>query len=80
MCSSDLLLEAIPGVEATGFAFPYGDGDGSTAALVREAGYAYCCCTNAGTGDGRDPWMLPRRFVGRRDGWLRLRAKLIVRP
>lgn len=74
------MLEAIPGVEVRGFAFPYGDGDGSTAALVRGSGYAYCCCTNAGTGDGRDPWMLPRRFVGRRDGWLRLRAKLLVRP
>ncbi|MFM7272215.1 MAG: lipid II flippase MurJ [Actinomycetes bacterium] len=74
------LLEAVPGVEVTGFAFPYGDGDDSTAELVRRSGYDYCCCTKVGSGDGRDPWMLPRRYVGQRDGWLRLRAKLIVRP
>lgn len=73
-------LEDIPGVSVSGFAFPYGDGDARTADLVRRSGYDYCCCTNPGTGDRRDPWMLPRRYVGPRDGWLRLRAKLIVGP
>jgi peptidoglycan/xylan/chitin deacetylase (PgdA/CDA1 family) len=74
------LLDRLPGVEVSGFAFPYGAGDDSTARLVRGSGYAYCCCTGAGSGDRRDPWMLPRRFVGAHDGRLRLRAKLIVRP
>jgi peptidoglycan/xylan/chitin deacetylase (PgdA/CDA1 family) len=76
MVDSRAALEASLGVDVQGFAYPYGDADESVAALAEEAGYRYACATKPGT--PANPWLLPRRFVGERDGGVRLRLKLAL--
>jgi peptidoglycan/xylan/chitin deacetylase (PgdA/CDA1 family) len=71
-------LGAILGAPVEGFAYPYGDADGALAQMARDAGYRYAVTVKGG--DPRDPWLLPRRFVGQADTSLRLAAKLVLRP
>jgi peptidoglycan/xylan/chitin deacetylase (PgdA/CDA1 family) len=69
-------LEAIDGVRVEGIAYPYGDATPWIADLAQLAGYRYACATKPG--DPANRWMLGRRYVGERDGGLRLRAKLMA--
>jgi peptidoglycan/xylan/chitin deacetylase (PgdA/CDA1 family) len=73
--SRAVLAAAVDG-EVSGFCYPYGEADGGTARAARAAGYAYACATNEGDAD--DMWLLPRRYIGNRDGGARLRVKLAL--
>jgi peptidoglycan/xylan/chitin deacetylase (PgdA/CDA1 family) len=59
-----------PNEAVAGFAFPHGDRDPETIAMVRDAGYAWACSTQpGGIGRGtRDPFDLPRVAVPDVDG------------
>lgn len=59
---SRALCAAWAGRVVTGFAFPHGDCDVETSAMVREAGFAWACSTRAATVDPADfdPFELPR--------------------
>jgi peptidoglycan/xylan/chitin deacetylase (PgdA/CDA1 family) len=76
LVQSRAALEAIIDADVHGFAYPYGDADGSIARAAQDAGYSYACATKPG--DRADAWLLPRRFVGERDGGMRLRVKLAL--
>jgi peptidoglycan/xylan/chitin deacetylase (PgdA/CDA1 family) len=76
MVDSRAALKEIVGVDVQGFAYPYGDADESVAAIAKDAGYGYACATKPG--NPASPWLLPRRFVGERDGGMRLRLKLAL--
>ncbi|MEV0391015.1 polysaccharide deacetylase family protein [Nonomuraea sp. NPDC050643] len=66
-------LEQVLGDEVSGFCYPYGHATAREMTAVREAGYGYACAIWKCDLSGRH--MLPRTYVGDRDGALRLRAK-----
>jgi peptidoglycan/xylan/chitin deacetylase (PgdA/CDA1 family) len=76
LVESRAALEQMMGAPVLGFAYPYGDADGSIARAAQDAGYRYACATKAG--DRANAWLLPRRFIGERDGGMRLRLKLAL--
>lgn len=59
-----------------GFCYPYGDVDDASMAAVAAAGYDYACAVQPGNLSSR--YALPRRFMGDRDGRLRLWGKRAV--
>ena len=73
--SRALLQEAV-GAEVTGFCYPYGACSQAAVDAVRAAGYHYACAYRTPARGER--FLLPRTFVGERDGSLRLAAKLAV--
>jgi len=75
-------LETLLGRPVDRFAYPYGEHDGGTAELARQAGFAWACSTvRLPVRPGTDPLALPRCMVVDQDGgalaqrlprWLRL--------
>lgn len=62
-------LEGIIGRPVTSFAYPFGDYDATTVAVVRDAGFERACTANRGVvGRGTDPFAIPRLAVGDWDG------------
>jgi len=70
--SRSVLHEAV-GPDILGFCYPYGAYDAAAVAAVRAAGYDYGCAYLTRARDQR--FVLPRTFVGERDGSARLAAK-----
>lgn len=68
-------LEASLSEEVRHFAYPFGDYDERVEAAVDAAGYASAVTTDAGALPA-PPLRLPRIYVGREDGWLRLLLRL----
>jgi len=65
---SKLQLEALVERPVLHFAYPFGDQDAETAALVRDAGFRASCTTEAAAVRPRtDPFQLPRIAVGNWD-------------
>jgi len=69
-------LSSILGSEVQGLSYPYGDVDWELARQAEAAGYTYAVAYKRG--DRADPWLLPRRYIGREDIGLRLAAKLAL--
>lgn len=68
-------LEQIVGQRVTSFAYPFGDEEPDTAALVREAGFSAACTAEpAAVRAGADPFRLPRIAVGDWDARMLARA------
>ena len=58
-------LESVVGAPVTSFAYPYGAHTDETVSLVRKAGFARACTTEAmGVVPGGDPLRVPRVAVG----------------
>lgn len=72
------LLAEVTGHPPAGFCYPYGDVDAATAALARQAGYAYACAIDPGPLTG--PHALPRAHVDQRDTGWRLHLKRLLHP
>ncbi|WP_214321160.1 polysaccharide deacetylase family protein [Nonomuraea sediminis] len=70
--ASRVALEELLDREVTGFAYPYGHVDEQAMELVRRAGYGYACAIAPPRADA---YAMPRTYIGRQDGRLRLRAK-----
>ena len=66
------------GEEVVGFCYPYGALDEAAVRAVRRAGYGYACAWK--TRVSHDDNDLFRTPVDRRDGLLRLEAKLRIYP
>lgn len=70
-------LEEILGADVIGFSYPHGSVDGSARDEVRQAGYAYACCSRSGVvHSSNDVFRLPRVWAPDTDGdrfhrWLR---------
>jgi peptidoglycan/xylan/chitin deacetylase (PgdA/CDA1 family) len=57
--------EALAGVPIDGFAYPFGDHDAASVAMVRNARFVYACTTEPGTvGTRSDLLRLPRATIG----------------
>ncbi|TDD93884.1 polysaccharide deacetylase family protein [Actinomadura rubrisoli] len=67
-------LEDLLDQPVRGFAYPYGHATGREIEAVRSAGYDYACDIRP---DEPGRHALPRTYIGERDRWLRLRAKLV---
>lgn len=73
------ILETVLGRSVAGFAYPYGDVDRRVAAAVRDAGYDHAVAVEpVDVGADLAGFVHHRRFVGERDGALRLAAKQLV--
>lgn len=68
------ILGELTGTATEGFCYPYGSFDDASREAVRAAGYGYACAVSPVEYDDR--YLVPRAFIGERDGPLRLRAKL----
>ena len=66
---SKMFCEAITGVPADTFAYPFGDYDDRTVSVVRDAGIKFACTTRPGVVHRSvDPFRLPRVQVGNWQG------------
>jgi peptidoglycan/xylan/chitin deacetylase (PgdA/CDA1 family) len=70
------VLKELVGASIDGFCYPYGSFDEAALVAVREAGYEYACAVSPGKWDSR--YLIPRAYIGERDGAVRLSAKLVV--
>jgi len=70
-------LRRITDAEIRGFAYPYGSMDPAARRAVRDAGYEYACAVRAPR-SALDLMVLPRVYVGERDGPGRMTAKRLL--
>lgn len=73
--ASKATLERVLGDEVSGFCYPYGHATAREVNAVRAAGYGYACAIWRSPLNGRH--LLPRTYVGERDGGLRLSVKRV---
>jgi peptidoglycan/xylan/chitin deacetylase (PgdA/CDA1 family) len=73
------VLGDIIGEEVKNFCYPYGNLDSRVIEAVQRAGYAHACTALEGVW-WDNPYAIPRIFVGKKDGLIKLRVKLWSYP